>query len=288
MNSPLLIRTLSALLLAPPLLLLLLAGSPFWLFLLTIPVAIVLMYEWHRLQEPFTLRRFLPLLLGVLLLLFSTSLPGTGAGQPPALPFPFFSMPLSISCGLLLLLLFAEELWRYRPGGAVVDGMGRRFFGVLYCVLPLLLLVEVRYAERGGLLICHLLLMIWATDVGAFFAGRRWGERKLAPHISPGKTVAGFWGGVVLASVVGGGMAHGFSLPYDGLEATLLGAALSVVGQMGDLAESMLKREAGVKDSGQLIPGHGGALDRLDSLLFAAPVYYIFLWGYALIPSRGW
>ena len=285
LNTPVLIRTLSALLLAVPVLFLLLAGSPTHLFFLMIPVAIVLIYEWHRLWEPplqtnRSLGRFLPLLFGVLLILASGMPDG---GTLAAFP----KLPTSLSCSLLLLIFFAEGVWYYRSGVSTLEEIYRRFFGVLYCALPLILLVKVRQGEQGELLICFLLLTIWATDVGAFFAGRRWGKRKLAPHISPGKTFAGFWGGVVLASLTSGGVAYGLSLPHDWLTAILLGAVLSVVGQLGDLAESMLKREAGVKDSSRFIPGHGGVLDRLDSLLFATPVYYLFLWMQNLLPSHG-
>lgn len=285
---PVIIRTLSALLLAPPLLFLLLAGSIFHLFLLLVPVSTLLIYEWYRLREPFVLHRFLPLLCGAwaVLLAWMPSMDvvvqtATSVVQQET------RVPIAVVISLLLLFFFIEGLVRYRPGVAVLDDMARRLLGVLYCTLPLVLLLEVRYAAQGGWLICFLLLTIWATDVGAFFVGRRWGCRKLAPHISPGKTYAGFWGGMVLASVVGGGLAYSISLPYGWLEATLLGAVLSVVGQVGDLAESLIKREAGVKDSGQLIPGHGGLLDRLDSLLFATPVYYLLLWSAGLIPVKG-
>ncbi|MBF0582663.1 MAG: phosphatidate cytidylyltransferase [Magnetococcales bacterium] len=288
MNAPLLIRTLSALLLAPPLLFMLLFGSTFHLFLLLVPVATVLIYEWYRMREPFVWRRFVPLTFGVWSVLWA-GMPGMGPAVQTATPgmVPVGGLPVFVVCTLLLLVFFAEGLLRHRPGMTVLDDVGWRFLGVLYCALPLVLLLEVHRAERGGWLICFLLLTIWATDVGAYFVGRRWGSRKLAPHISPGKTVAGFWGGMALASVVGGVMAHVVSLPYSWGEAILLAALLSVVGQLGDLAESLLKREAGVKDSGQLIPGHGGMLDRLDSLLFATPVYYLFLWSTTLVPAKG-
>ncbi|MEO5363251.1 MAG: phosphatidate cytidylyltransferase, partial [Magnetococcus sp. DMHC-8] len=191
MNSPVIIRTLSALLLAPPLLYLLLVGPAYLLFLLFIPVAMLLISEWHGLREPLSLPRLLPLLIGVLLILLSGP---TGIGTETATGWGGWvtvaRLPVSLSCNVLLVLLFAEGLWHHRPGVPVLEDVGRRFFGVLYCALPLLLLLEVRAAEQGGLLICFLLLTIWATDVGAFFAGRRWGRSKLAPHISPGKTYA--------------------------------------------------------------------------------------------------
>ncbi|MEO5348445.1 MAG: phosphatidate cytidylyltransferase [Magnetococcus sp. YQC-3] len=201
MISPLIIRTVSALFLAPPLLWLLLAGSPFFLFLLALPVVGLLIFEWFALHEPFSLGRFLAACFGSGLLLLSAM---PEAGMPAGLSLN--RLPMSVAGALVLLIFFAEGVWlRHRSGEAVLAGVGWRFFGVMYCTLPLVLLLEVRHAEQGGLLICFLLLIIWATDVGAYFVGRRWGRRKLAPYISPGKTVAGFFGGLLLASVTGGG-----------------------------------------------------------------------------------
>ncbi|MBF0461272.1 MAG: phosphatidate cytidylyltransferase [Magnetococcales bacterium] len=280
------IRSVSALVLASPLLWLLLAGPSLYLVPLVVLVAMLLAYEWHKLCGPFSLYHFLWLLFGVLLIL-SSWIPGLGVtiqAETHTLTRVAW-LPLSGLCSLVLLIFFAEGVLRYRAGQWVLEEVGRRFFGVLYCTLPLALLLEIRHAEQGEWLVFFLLLTIWATDIGALFAGRRWGKRKLAPHVSAGKTWVGSLGGVVLASATGGTVACLCSLPYDWLDATLLGAVLSVVGQMGDLAESLAKREANVKDSGQLIPGHGGVLDRLDSLLFAAPVYYLFLWMHALIPT---
>ncbi|WP_130471489.1 phosphatidate cytidylyltransferase, partial [Candidatus Magnetaquicoccus inordinatus] len=196
-------------------------------------------------------------------------------------------LPFALLGAILLILFFIEGLIRYRPGVPVLSEVGRRFFGVIYCTLPMLLLLEIHRLEGGGWLICYLLFTVWATDIGAYFSGRRWGRKKLAESISPGKTWAGFWGGLLLASVVGSLITLVSPLPFSFTQAGTMAALLSLVGQMGDLAESLAKREAGVKDSGQLIPGHGGLLDRLDSLLFAAPLFYLFLWLMALLPGKG-
>jgi phosphatidate cytidylyltransferase len=117
-------------------------------------------------------------------------------------------------------------------------------------------------------------IVTWLTDVGAYLVGRSIGRNKLAPAISPGKTVEGGIGGLILGALASLGCAWAFGLPLHPLVALGVGAVLSAIGQAGDLAESLIKRQAGVKDSGSLIPGHGGVLDRIDSLLVVVTVTY--------------
>ena len=117
-------------------------------------------------------------------------------------------------------------------------------------------------------------VVTWLTDVGAYLVGRTWGRRKLAPAISPGETIEGGLGGLALGALASLVCAWAFGLPIHPLVALAVGAVLSTVGQMGDLAESLIKRQAGVKDSGTLIPGHGGMFDRVDSLLVVVAVTY--------------
>jgi phosphatidate cytidylyltransferase len=135
--------------------------------------------------------------------------------------------------------------------------------GFFYAVLPALALLWVR--ERGGLdLLIWVFIVTWSTDIGAYFAGRKFGKRKLAPSISPKKTVEGLYGGIAAAAVLGGAwvLAMGLAKPL------LIAAPLfAIAAQGGDLFESGLKRRAGVKDSSNLLPGHGGVLDRLDGLV---------------------
>jgi phosphatidate cytidylyltransferase len=128
-------------------------------------------------------------------------------------------------------------------------------------------------AERGWILL--LLLAVWSYDTGAFLVGRQFGRERFLAHISPSKTYAGLVGGVVASTVVVGILL--WALGQSPLHAVLLGPLAALAAQAGDLAESMLKRAAGAKDSGTLIPGHGGMLDRVDSFLFAAPVVTLYV-----------
>jgi phosphatidate cytidylyltransferase len=124
--------------------------------------------------------------------------------------------------------------------------------------------------QLGAWWVMYALLVVWVADSGAYFAGRRWGRRKLAPRVSPGKTWVGLCGGLASAVLLGFASAHWLSRSVVAL--ALLTAIVALYSVVGDLTESLFKRHAGLKDSGSMIPGHGGFLDRFDSLLAAAPV----------------
>ena len=149
-------------------------------------------------------------------------------------------------------------------------GLAWKLYGFVYCLLPAVSLLWIRErAEYEGIgsgfdLLIWVFLVVWSTDIGAYFAGRAIGGPKLAPSISPNKTVAGLIGGVLAATIFSGLWVYGVKLPASLLA---LAAPLAVAAQLGDLFESGLKRRAGVKDSGTWRPGHGGLLDRLDGLV---------------------
>jgi phosphatidate cytidylyltransferase len=171
---------------------------------------------------------------------------------------------------------------------------------VLYIAMPLALLLVVRQLWAGGFLLLYLLLVVWAGDTFAYYTGRAIGRHKLAPRISPGKTwegsAASFIGSILVGWAVfshapvisawlmsAGLLARPYAytaqqVPPAG-KIVLLSAIINIAAQVGDLVESLIKRGAGIKDSGTLLPGHGGILDRIDALLFAAPV----LWYYATL-----
>jgi phosphatidate cytidylyltransferase len=149
----------------------------------------------------------------------------------------------------------------------IVRGWGFGWYagGFVYAVLPAISLLWIRERGPHGLeLLVWAFIVTWSTDIGAYFAGRRFGKRKLAPSISPGKPVEGLYGGIAAATLLGGAW-----VLSTGLGVALLGFApfLAVAAQSGDLFESAMKRRAGVKDSGNWLPGHGGVLDRLDGLV---------------------
>jgi len=173
-----------------------------------------------------------------------------------------------------MLVLGAVAVSSASPGPTVLASVAASLFPAVYIGLPLGALAAVRGNGRVDILL--LMAVIVLSDSAQYYTGRAFGRRPLAPTISPKKTVEGAIGGVVfgtLAMVVGGRFV--FDAPFWVL--VLTGAAIALLGIVGDLFESLLKRSAGVKDSSNLIPGHGGILDRIDSWLFAAPVYYVFV-----------
>lgn len=168
----------------------------------------------------------------------------------------------------LLFLLFALAALAVRRIGLAS--------GLLYVGLPVLALLVIRNRDHGLMLTLWTLAIVWATDIGAYFAGRTIGGPKLAPRVSPSKTWAGLGGGVAAAAIVGGLIAWRGGLPPMLLA---LGGVMAVLAQGGDLFESWLKRHARVKDSGTILPGHGGVLDRLDGLVPVAIVVGGLAWG---------
>ena len=140
-------------------------------------------------------------------------------------------------------------------------------------------LVQIKQAPLGNWLIMAVMVLVWGADIGAYFSGRKFGKRKLAPKVSPGKSWEGVFGGLLLSLLITAvvGVVRGWSASQ--MVAALAGAAVIVlISVVGDLTESMFKRQAGIKDSSQLLPGHGGVLDRIDSLTAAIPVFAVLLW----------
>ena len=177
-----------------------------------------------------------------------------------------------------LIVVGALSVASGRPAASALADAAATVFAPIYIGLPLGALANVRSESMGGReAVLLLMAVIVVSDSAQYYTGRALGRRPLAPAISPKKTVEGAIGGMVfgtIALVVGGR----WVFPSTAVAVlALLGATIAALGIFGDLFESLLKRSAGVKDSSQLIPGHGGVLDRIDSWLFAAPVYYVFV-----------
>lgn len=204
--------------------------------------------------------------------------------------------PLVLAIGLLWIVLLQISgniipgLWFTKIEGAVLfvmlllaytvlaknkfnfDDAGFILLATVYVGIGFYYLIETRAA--GLDYIFFVLFVIWATDTGAYFFGRALGKRKLWPTISPNKTIEGAIGGILIACVVG--IIFQLIHPFDFSMITIIGVTvfISIVGQIGDLVESAFKRHYGVKDSGKILPGHGGILDRLDSLIFVLPLMH--------------
>jgi len=180
---------------------------------------------------------------------------------------------------LMTVVTLAATAFRGAPFDAMISSAGATILGVLYVVLLGAHLVALRSSfpqQLSAHLLSFFFLVIMGADTGAYYVGRTFGKHKLAPTISPGKTWEGVAGGL-LAGVLLAGVAHFWFFRNLPLKWALpLGALLTLVGLAGDLTESALKRSVGAKDAANLLPGHGGMLDRLDSLLFNAPLIYYF------------
>jgi phosphatidate cytidylyltransferase len=172
----------------------------------------------------------------------------------------------------------SAEMLRGGPFDRMLASVGSTILGVMYVVVLGSHLVGVRIGlfDKGPKLLSFLLLVIMGSDTAAYYAGRALGKRKLAPKISPGKTWEGAIAGM-LASIAGAIIAHFWFFPELSLKIAIpLSIVMNILGVVGDLTESAIKRGSGAKDAAKILPGHGGLLDRLDSLLFNAPLLYYF------------
>lgn len=258
-------RWVTALIALPLLVLVILKGGAFLLTLLLVFVSGTALYEWNSI----------------------TSLGRSSLKIPGIIPFfliPFvhfasfysghlYFLVILLSAGIILYggLKYFDESEEHFKGVVYI------FSGFVYTSVFLSFLGFIRQEQSGAALIFFVLVSVFASDTGAFYAGRNFGKTKLMPKVSPKKTVEGFAGGFIL-SIISAVIFKLIFLDFvPFFNALLCGIAAGIATPLGDLFESMLKRVFNVKDSGTILPGHGGILDRIDGLLFAAPFFYIFL-----------
>ncbi|MCA9473057.1 MAG: phosphatidate cytidylyltransferase [Nitrospirales bacterium] len=258
-------RVYPALLFAPLFYLVVRYAPPIAFFALIVVVAGLALWEFTKMTEHSSpslsslLISFTSLVLILTLLQWTTHDGLTG----------FFTLLL---IGLLIFLMFAPGRLRQMISHPL--GM---LFGVFYIGLCLGHLLLIRKLESGDLLIFFVILVTWAADTAGYYVGASIGTRAIAPRLSPKKTIEGFMAGMIFSMLMAV-LCHFWFLPSLSIvHCLVLGILLSCVGLLGDLAESAFKRSAGIKDSGSLIPGHGGFLDRIDSLLLTAPTFYYYM-----------
>ena len=256
-------RLYTALALIPAVYLIIAHLIPWALTLLLLVVGAIALLELYKLNFPFHVNH---LLAGVGLAGFTLTL--THAHFPFTLSHPMIGSLLLI----LVTLSVASATTAHRWNDTLVI-----LLGLLYVGFPLSTVVSTRTLPSGEWLVLFLAVVTWASDIGAYYAGTLWGKRPLLPSISPKKTIEGVLGGLVLAIGVALLAQQWFASHLSASDAIILGVLLTMVGLIGDLFESFIKRRAGVKDSGGILPGHGGMLDRLDSLLFTAPTFYYYV-----------
>ena len=189
---------------------------------------------------------------------------------------------LLLTLALSLIVVIIAETFRFQKDfSKLLAGLGVTVFGVIYIAFlgGFLIATRVGFENIPGLstkLLLFFFAVIFGSDSGAYFAGRAFGKHKLAPAISPGKTIEGLIGGLLAAAVISAACSWSLFPELNVWFAIGLGTVMAAVGVLGDLAESAMKRGSGTKDAANILPGHGGLLDRLDSLLLNAPILYYF------------
>jgi phosphatidate cytidylyltransferase len=292
-------RVLTALVLIPVVVLLVLrAPVPVLVFVAAV-VALLAIHELLKLSEPYRIRPLrLPtyIFVAIFFLLIAVSPAAT-----PLLATSGFAL-IALSASVLAPFIFLavamhrDELSSPFPAAAVSS------FAFVYIAVPMASLAQLRAQWQGSFYLLYLLLVVWAGDIFAYFIGKSLGTHRMSPRVSPKKTWEGAIASVIASVGVGMLMFH-YAVPIstallrghlierlDGvfsepplLPIVILSVVLNIAAQFGDLVESLIKRGAGVKDSGAILPGHGGMFDRIDALLFAAPVLWCYLAWHILV-----
>jgi phosphatidate cytidylyltransferase len=288
-------RIATAVVLIPMVLLLVLRAPIFLVAMVSAVVALLTVHEFLKLTESYGVQPLRKPTYGLVVLFFLLLLINAGQDKP-LLSTEIFSVVAAFAAVIATFVFLAIAMRREQLSTAY-PAAAASAFAFAYVALPLAMLVQLREQWAGAFLILYLLLVVWSGDIFAYFIGRSLGRHLMAPRISPKKTWEGALASLLASLGIGGALIY-YSAPVstaflkwglihrsDGMFALerpallpilFLTAALNLAAQLGDLVESLIKRGAGVKDSGTVLPGHGGMLDRIDALLFAAPV--LWLW----------
>lgn len=262
------------------------AAAP-WLFALSLPLAVRSSWEFTDLLKSRSLRpAFLPCAIGSAITVLAAWLPHWQTAWFSDAASWAAVGAIAAAFALVVLALFANAAVRFSGPGQAMEQLSAETLCVAYCGLLLAVTAQLRWIG-GGMLgyvaLGSLVVAVKAGDIGAYTLGRLFGKRKMAPHLSPGKTWAGF-GGAILGAVLGSWLWLTFAKPdlagstavSSTLRTLLFGATMGVVGLVGDLCESLIKRDVGRKDAAALFPGFGGLLDLLDSVIYAGPIAWLW------------
>jgi phosphatidate cytidylyltransferase len=287
-------RLATAIVLIPVVLVLVLRAPVALLAAVVATVSILSLREYAGLVRHYNVQPFCRIMYVLAALAFAAVAAQTGSTYLVATGQMMFGIAAAVVVVAFLLLAVAM---RREPLASGFPAAATATLGFIYVVVPLAMLVQLRQQGSGAFLILYVLIVVWVGDSAAYYTGRALGRHKMAPRISPGKSWEGAVGSFV-GAIVGGSLVFAYAEPIsNGLIAAgllsrsqaylppqtppmwqfgLLSAIVNLAAQTGDLAESLIKRGAGVKDSGALLPGHGGMLDRIDALLFAVPVVWYY------------
>ncbi len=227
------------------------------------------LYEFKKMID---LKSVFPHLIGILLFVFGNIL--NVEDIPSKIIFEYVGLALFLS----IFITFASILFAKKE--EVISHLGKIFLSIIYIVVPFTMMVQIPFLNSSfnyiNTTILGVFILIWTNDTFAFLIGKSFGKHKLLERISPNKTIEGFIGGMIFTFIVSFIIANQF-IGMSKTQWIVIAGIVSIFGVLGDLIESMFKRQAGVKDSSNFIPGHGGFLDRFDSVIFAAPFIFIYL-----------
>lgn len=288
-------RIATAVVLIPIVLLLVLRAPVALVAVVTAVIALLTTQEFLKLTESYGVQPLRKPTYGFVVLFFLLLVLNMGQDKP-LLSTEIFGV-IAVFTGSIAAFVFLTIAMRREDLRSGYPAAAASAFAIAYIALPLAMLVQLRQQWAGAFLILYLLLVVWSGDIFAYFVGKTVGRHLMSPRVSPKKTWEGAVASVVASVGIGGALFYyaspvstallqwGLIQRRDGmfglerpalLPILVLTAVLNIAAQLGDLVESLIKRGAGVKDSGALLPGHGGMLDRIDALLFAAPV--LWLW----------